>query len=85
MGLFSQAYTTIQALAPKPFWIAETASSQVGGDKGAWIKSLTTLKKTMPNLKGVVWLDAKAGKRDFRITGKPVNRAFKSLLKKKGC
>jgi len=85
VGLFSQAYTTIQALAKKPFWIAETASTQAGGDKGSWIGSLSTLKETMPNLKGVVWLDAKAGARDFRIAGKPVNRAFKSLLKKKGC
>lgn len=85
VGLFSQAYTTIQALAKKPFWIAETGSTQVGGNKGAWIKSIATLKSTMPMLKGVVWLDAKAGTRDFRITGKPVNKAFKALLKKKGC
>ena len=85
IGLFAQAYTTIQALAKKPFWIAETASTQAGGSKGAWIGSLATLKKTMPRLKGVVWLDSKAGRRDFRIKGKPANRAFKSLVKKKGC
>lgn len=85
VGLFSQAYATIQALAKKPFWIAETASTQAGGNKGAWIGSLSTLKTTMPNLKGVVWLDAKAGARDFRIAGRPVNRAFRSLVKQKGC
>lgn len=85
IGLFSQAYTTIQALAAKPFWIAETGSTKSGGNKGAWIRSIATLKTTMPRLKGVIWLDAKAGSRDFRIGGKPINRAFKSLLKKKGC
>ena len=34
------AYTTIEALAPKPFWLAETGSAAPGGDKAGWITTL---------------------------------------------
>ena len=69
-GLFSAAYSTIAALSPKPFWIAETGSTALGGDKAAWIDQLAALKVTMPKLAGVVWHDAKDANGDFRITGK---------------
>ena len=83
VGLFQQAYDTVQALSPKPFWIAETGSTGTGGNKPSWIQSLKTLKTTtMPNLAGIVWLDAKDGNGDFRLSGKPVRKAFKSLLRK---
>lgn len=82
-GLFQQAYNTIQALAPRPFWLAETASTGRGGNKAEWINSLKTLRTTsMPKLRGVVWLDAKDRNGDFRLSGKPVKKAFKSLLRK---
>ena len=80
-GLFASAYTVIQALANKPFWIAETGSAATGGDKAAWIGSLATLKTTMPRLAGVVWFDAKDPFGDFRIKGKSTTTAFKALLK----
>jgi len=80
-GLFAGAYTVIQALAAKPFWIAETGSAATGGDKAAWIGSLATLKTTMPKLAGVVWFDAKDPFGDFRLKGKATTTAFKALLK----
>lgn len=80
-GLFSGAYAVIQALAAKPFWIAETGSAATGGDKAAWIGSLASLRTTMPKLAGVVWFDAKDPFGDFRLKGKSTTSAFKSLLK----
>jgi hypothetical protein len=80
-GLFAGAYAVIQALAAKPFWIAETGSAATGGDKAAWIGSLASLKSTMPKLAGVVWFDAKDPFGDFRIKGKATTGAFKALLK----
>lgn len=82
-GLFASAYETIQALAPKAgFYIGDTGSTASGGDKAAWIRSLSTLSKTLPRLKGVVWFDARDAAGDFRIAKSVQTRkAFKELLK----
>ncbi len=80
--LFRSAYVTIEALAAKPFWLAETGSGSAGGDKAAWIRAVARLRATsMPKLAGVLWYDVKDPYGDFRVTGKPVTRAFKTLLK----
>ena len=81
-ALFGAAYATIQALAPKPFWLAETGSAAAGGDQAGWIDTLATLRATsMPKLAGVVWYDAKDPYGDFRLQGTKVTAAFKRLLK----
>jgi hypothetical protein len=80
--LFSTAYTTIEGLAPKPFWIAETGSTATGGDQRGWIQSLGSLRTTMPKLTGVVWFDVKDPSGDFRVRATPASTsAFKGLLK----
>jgi hypothetical protein len=80
--LFATAYTTIEGLAKKPFWIAETGSTATGGDQRAWIESLGTLRTTMPQLTGVVWFDVKDPSGDFRVRATPAAiSAFKGLLK----
>jgi hypothetical protein len=79
--LFAAAYSTIEALAPKPFWLAETGSTATGGDKAGWINSLATLSAAMPKLAGIVWYDINDPDGDFRLTGTGVISAFKSLLK----
>lgn len=80
--LFGSAYATIQALAPKPFWLAETGSAAAGGDKAGWIRALAKLQATsMPKLAGVLWFDVKDQFGDFRLQGKPVTDAFRALLK----
>jgi hypothetical protein len=80
--LFSTAYTTIEGLAKKPFWIAETGSTATGGDQRGWIQSLGTLRATMPQLTGVVWFDVKDPSGDFRLRATPATTsAFKGLLK----
>jgi beta-mannanase len=77
--LFLEAYTSIQALAAKPFWIAETGSVAAGGDRAGWIAALGALAPQMPKLAAVVWFDAKDPGGDFRLTDKPTLGAVKTL------
>jgi hypothetical protein len=80
--LFATAYSTIETLAKKPFWIAETGSTATGGDQRGWIQSLGTLRTSMPRLTGVVWFDVKDPSGDFRLRSTPAaTSAFKKLLK----
>ncbi len=81
-ALFASAYATIESLAAKPFWLAETGSTAAGGDKAGWIRTLATLPTTaMPKLAGIIWYDVKDPTGDFRLQGKPVADAFRALLK----
>lgn len=80
--LFADAYREITALAPKPFWIAETASTGKGGDKAAWIQGLGRLDDAMPLLAGMVWYDVREPAGDFRIASSGASmRAFRSLAR----
>ena len=79
-ALFLPAYTTIQGLAAKPFWISETGSTGAGGSRTEWIASLRTLKASMPLLRGVVWFDVADPQGDFRLNG-PALKTTRSLLK----
>jgi len=66
--LFASSYATITALSTKPVIIAETGSSESGGDKPAWIEEtfFRTIPEQMPRVAAVVWFnDAK--ERDWRI------------------
>jgi hypothetical protein len=65
---FSSSYATITALSAKPVIIAETASSESGGNKAAWIEDtfFRTIPEQMPRVAAVVWFnDAK--ERDWRV------------------
>jgi hypothetical protein len=80
-ALFAAAYATIESLAAKPFWLAETGSTGAGGDKAGWILSMATLRATaMPKLAGIVWYDVKDPYGDFRLQGASVMRAFRKFL-----
>ena len=79
--LFAEAYATVQSLAAKPFWIAETGSVATGGDRAAWVAALGALPAQMPKLAAVVWFDAKQAEGDFRLTDKPTLTAVKALAK----
>lgn len=81
--LFEDAYRQVSALAPKPFWIAETGSTANGGSKAKWIGSLATLRSSIPNLAGIVWFDVRDANGDFRISGtKALRSAFKAFTGK---
>jgi Glycosyl hydrolase family 26 len=81
-ALFSTAYSLIEAMAAKPFWIAETGSTATGGDKAGWIRTLASLRLgSMPRLAGVIWYDVRDPDGDFRLSGRAVTTAFRTLLK----
>lgn len=67
-ALFAQSYETAAALTKKPMMIAETASSQAGGDKAAWIRNafLSDIPLHFPRIRALVWFD-KRKERDWRV------------------
>jgi hypothetical protein len=59
--LFRPTYDELQTLAPeKPVMIAETASTEGGGSKAAWITDALTLQlpTNFPNIKAFMWYNA---------------------------
>jgi hypothetical protein len=82
-NLFEDAYREISALSPKPFWIAETGSTSVGGKREQWIAQLGGLRTTIPNLAGVVWFDVRDRNGDFRMSSSKSSRlAFSKFLRR---
>ncbi|HYY74547.1 MAG TPA: glycosyl hydrolase [Solirubrobacterales bacterium] len=57
--VFSSSYKAITQMSTKPVVIAETSSSEVGGDKAAWIREgfLRTIPQQFPRVRAVVWFD----------------------------
>jgi hypothetical protein len=75
---FEQVFKNIYALLAakkKPILIGELASSQAGGDKAKWIDEIIpTLRRSVPLIKGVVWLDINK-EADWRISSFPESEA----------
>ena len=80
-ALFEDVYRQVSALSPKPFWVAETGSTNTGGSKAVWIAQLAALRTAIPSLGGIVWYDARDPNGDFRV-GKSARKAFKGLVKR---
>ena len=82
--LFRVAYRDISALSAKPFWIAETGSTNKGGSKALWISRMGNLQSKFPKLAGVVWYDVKEQNGDFRVQqNKRTTRTFRAMLKRR--
>jgi mannan endo-1,4-beta-mannosidase len=58
-AVFSASYSLITELSAKPVIIAETGSSEIGGDKAAWIESgfMSTIPQSFPRVAAVVWFN----------------------------
>ena len=66
--LFGSSYDTLTRLSTRPVMIAETGSSQSGGDKPAWVSS--ALAREIPRfsrIRAVVWFSDVVSGVDFRI------------------
>jgi hypothetical protein len=88
MGLSWQSFQTIFsgiypgiAAKNKPIIIAETASTEQGGDKAQWIGAiLPALKGSFPAIKAFVWFDINK-ETDWRINSSPAAQtAFVSMV-----
>ena len=57
--IFQPSYETLAAMTNKPMMIAETASTEVGGNKAAWIKQalLVDLPAKFPRIHIVIWFN----------------------------
>jgi hypothetical protein len=85
-AVFKDTYDQLQALAPdKPVMIAETASTEYGGSKAAWITDAlqTQLPINYPNIKALVWFNwnvaATSGNMDWVVESSPAaNAAFRA-------
>ena len=65
--IFSPAYDIVTDLTDKPLLIAESASTESGGNKSEWIRSaFGELKDSFPRIVGFVWFNVKK-ECDWRI------------------
>ena len=68
--IVSRIYAGLAAKG-KPIMIPETASSELGGDKAAWIAGiLPALKTSFPAIKALVWFDMNK-ETDWRVDSSP--------------
>ncbi len=78
--IFGDSYDTLSKLTSRPMMIAETGSSQDGGDKAAWVSS--ALSSEIPGfarLRAVVWFSDRVGDVDFRVDSSRASlNAFRS-------
>lgn len=68
-GIFLGSYQRLLSLTAKPMMIAEMASTEVGGDKAAWIRQafLDQLPTTFPKVRAVTWFHENK-ETDWRVT-----------------
>ena len=81
--IFSASYNELVALAPgKPVMIAETASTEHGGDKASWISQtfFHDIPDKFPLLRLIVWFDFNK-ETDWRINSSPAAlQAYRSVI-----
>lgn len=77
---FGSSYEAITQLSSKPVMITETGSSEIGGDKAAWIHEafLHEIPKQFPRIVAVTWFDrdfSAAGEQDWRLSSSSASLA----------
>ena len=79
--LFAPGIAQLRTLAPGvPILIAETASSEAGGDKAAWNSGLVSYLAAQPDVMGFVWFHLQK-ETDWRINSSAASAtAFKNAL-----
>jgi hypothetical protein len=66
--VFSSSYQQLTQMSARPVIITETASSEIGGDKAAWIRDgfLSTIPQQFPRVVAVTWFNRNQ-EEDWRI------------------
>ncbi len=74
--VFAQSYTDLTTMSAKPMIITETASTETGGDKAAWITQgfLTDIPVSFPRVRAVVWFDENK-EQDWRVNSSAASLA----------
>ncbi len=77
--VFQQIYSEMAGMG-KPLMIGETASTELGGDKAAWITAmLGTSKSDFPAIKALVWFEINK-ETDWRVESSPASlMAFQTV------
>lgn len=82
--MFKPTYDQLLALAPgKPVMVGETASSEIGGSKPAWIADAlgTQLPVNFPNIEAVLWFNWNVDSMDWAIESSAASkRAFAAAI-----
>ncbi len=74
--VFADAYAELTALTDRPLMIAETASSEKGGDKAAWIAdAFAALPDRFPRVRALGWFDEAIPKGDWPVDTSPESLA----------
>jgi len=55
--LFDQSIGQLEAITTRPVWVAETGSTDKGGDKAAWVADALAQVSARPDVAGLVWFD----------------------------
>lgn len=74
--VFAPSYAKLTQMSTKPVMIAETSSSESGGDKAAWIRQgfLRTIPEKFPRVAAVVWFDRNQ-EQDWRVNSSSASLA----------
>lgn len=73
--LFQKSYDILAGMTSKPMMIAETSSTELGGDKAAWIESIPHVITTvMPRVRALIWFD-RVKETDWRINSSAASLA----------
>jgi beta-mannanase len=81
-ALFQQTYQAMLAITSKPLMIAETASTEQGGNKATWITDAFSnqLANDFPRIRAFVWFDIDK-ETDWRIESSPASQnAFATAM-----
>jgi hypothetical protein len=75
-AVFAASYSLVTELSLRPVIIAETGSSEIGGDKAAWIRTgfMSAIPESFPRVSAVVWFN-EAREDDWRIDSSPASLA----------
>jgi hypothetical protein len=63
--IFEGPYERLARIGPQPIWLAEVASAEDGGDKGAWVRDMLR-SRAFPRLEAIVWFSERK-EADWRI------------------
>ncbi len=72
--VFAPSYSLLTELSSKPMMITETGSSEIGGDKAAWIRTgfMSTIPQSFPRVVAVLWFNENR-EDDWRVNSSPAS------------